>query len=81
MVSAIYFVQPFLGFLPEVAKPKKIPAIKERLLWTALALFVFLICCQVPVFGTRPSKSSDPFYWMRVILASNRGRYCLSYRS
>ena len=73
MVSAIYFVQPFLGFLPEVAKPKKVPAIKERLLWTALALFVFLICCQVPVFGTRPSKSSDPFYWMRVVLASNKG--------
>lgn len=73
MVSAIYFVQPFLGFLPEVARPKKTPAIKERLLWTALALFVFLVCCQVPVFGTRPSKSSDPFYWMRVVLASNKG--------
>jgi protein transport protein SEC61 subunit alpha len=73
MSSAIYFVQPFLGFLPEVAKPKKIPAIKDRLMWTALALFVFLVCCQVPVFGTRPSKSSDPFYWMRVVLASNKG--------
>lgn len=73
MVNAIMMVKPFLGFLPEVARPKKLPAIKERLLWTAVALFIFLICCQVPVFGTRPNKTSDPFYWMRVVLASNKG--------
>ena len=42
-------------------------------MWTGFALFVFLVCCQVPVFGSRPSKSSDPFYWMRVVLASNKG--------
>lgn len=73
MTNAIMLVKPFLGFLPEIAKPKKLPPIKERLFWTAIALFIFLICCQVPVFGTRPNKSSDPFYWMRVVLASNKG--------
>ena len=26
-----------------------------------------------PHLASRPSKSNDPFYWMRVILASNRG--------
>jgi len=36
-------------------------------------LFVFLVCCQVPLYGIAANKSSDPFYWMRVILASNRG--------
>jgi len=34
---------------------------------------MFLICCQVPLYGIRSASSSDPFYWMRVILASNRG--------
>ena len=29
-------------------------------------------CSQVP-FGIVSSDSSDPLYWMRVILASNRG--------
>jgi protein transport protein SEC61 subunit alpha len=28
---------------------------------------------QVPLFGIMSSESADPFYWMRVILASNRG--------
>lgn len=29
---------------------------------------------QIPLFGIMSSDSADPFYWMRVILASNRGR-------
>lgn len=73
MTNLIMMVKPFLGFLPEVQKVGKIPPIKDRILYTAAALFIFLICCQVPVFGTRPNKTSDPFYWMRVVLASNKG--------
>lgn len=66
-------MKPFTAFLPQVEKPEKKVPIKARLLWTVLSLFVFLVCCQIPVFGIRPSKSADPFYWMRVILASNKG--------
>ncbi|KAG8345485.1 pretranslocation protein subunit alpha [Trypanosoma vivax] len=73
MTSAIMKVRPFLAMLPEVATPRRTVPIKERIMWTAVALFVFLICCQVPVFGARPGQSSDPFYWMRVVLASNKG--------
>merc|ERR1711862_526574 len=36
-------------------------------------LFIFLVCCQIPLFGIMSSDSADPFYWIRVILASNRG--------
>lgn len=72
-MSLFEVVDPFLKFLPEVARPSKLPGIKDRVMWTAVALFIFLICCQVPVFGSRPSKTSDPFYWMRVVLASNKG--------
>ena len=43
------------------------------MLWTAITLFIFLVCCQIPLYGIKTSASSDPFYWMRVILASNRG--------
>ena len=46
---------------------------REKLLWTAITLFIFLVCCQIPIYGVQSAKSSDPFYWMRVILASNRG--------
>lgn len=35
------------------------------------------IFLQIPLFGIMSSDSADPFYWMRVILASNRG-ICLT---
>merc|ERR1719439_45442 len=38
-----------------------------------ISLFVFLVSCQIPLYGIMSNKSADPFYWMRVILASNRG--------
>ena len=66
-------VKPVLHVLPEVAPPdRKIP-FKEKILWTSITLFIFLVCCQIPLYGCKTNKSSDPFYWMRVLLASNRG--------
>lgn len=38
-----------------------------------MTLFVFLVMSQVPLYGIMSSDSSDPLFWMRVILASNRG--------
>ncbi len=46
---------------------------RERALWTIIALFIFLVCCQIPLYGIKNTSGADPFYWMRVILASNRG--------
>ena len=42
-------------------------------MWTVITLFIFLVCCQIPLYGIQSSNAADPFYWMRVILASNRG--------
>lgn len=36
-------------------------------------MLVYLLCCQIPLFGIIKSDEADPFYWMRAILASNRG--------
>jgi len=59
--------------LPEVSAPdRKIP-FREKVLWTAITLFIFLVCCQIPLYGIQANKNADPLYWMRVILASNRG--------
>jgi protein transport protein SEC61 subunit alpha len=59
--------------LPEISTPEhKIP-FKEKILWTIITLFIFLVCCQIPLYGIKTSTGADPFYWMRVILASNRG--------
>lgn len=66
-------LKPFISVLPEVAKPERKIQFREKVLWTAITLFIFLVCCQIPLFGIMSSDSADPFYWMRVIMASNRG--------
>merc|ERR1712232_1367349 len=66
-------VKPCMCILPEVSTPDRKTPFREKVLWTAISLFVFLVCCQIPLYGIQTNKSSDPFYWMRVILASNRG--------
>jgi protein transport protein SEC61 subunit alpha len=66
-------VKPFMPFLPEVEKARGAKRFSEKILWTVLSLIIFLSCCQIPLYGIKPTKSSDPFYWMRVIMASNRG--------
>lgn len=42
-------------------------------MWTVVTLFIFLVCCQIPLYGIKSNNASDPFYWVRVVLASNRG--------
>ena len=42
-------------------------------MWTAIVLGIYLVSSQIPLYGIMSSDSSDPLFWMRVILASNRG--------
>uniref|UniRef100_A0A670XZ44 SEC61 translocon subunit alpha 2 n=1 Tax=Pseudonaja textilis TaxID=8673 RepID=A0A670XZ44_PSETE len=72
-VKFLELIKPFCAVLPEIQKPERKIQFREKVLWTAITLFIFLVCCQIPLFGIMSSDSADPFYWMRVILASNRG--------
>jgi len=81
----IQYLRPAMSVLPEVEKPARMvrlffcqltflkQPIKTRLIWTGITLLIFLICSQVPLYGVQSASGSDPFYWMRHILASNRG--------
>jgi protein transport protein SEC61 subunit alpha len=59
--------------LPEVSSPAHKVPFKEKIMWTIITLFLFLVCCQIPLYGIKSNNSADPFYWVRVVLASNRG--------
>ncbi|KAF5301940.1 hypothetical protein FQR65_LT19162 [Abscondita terminalis] len=72
-IKFLEVIKPFCSILPEIAKPERKIQFREKVLWTAITLFIFLVCCQIPLFGIMSSDSADPFYWIRVILASNRG--------
>jgi protein transport protein SEC61 subunit alpha len=72
-MKLLHLIRPILPILPEIEKPThKIPK-EEKALWTALALLIYMVCSNLPLYGVIRTKTSDPFYWMRVILASNRG--------
>ena len=69
----LHLVRPFLAFLPEVqSADRKIP-FREKVIYTVISLFIFLVCSQLPLYGIHSTTGADPFYWMRVILASSRG--------
>jgi len=72
-IKFLHLVKPFMAVLPEVQTPERKIPFKEKVLWTAITLFIYLVCCQIPLYGIMSTESSDPFYWLRVILASNRG--------
>ncbi|EFO93254.1 hypothetical protein CRE_04463 [Caenorhabditis remanei] len=67
------YVKPFCAYVPEMAKPDRKIQFREKMLWTIIVLIVYLVCCQVPLFGIKSSESADPLYWLRAIMASNRG--------
>jgi preprotein translocase subunit SecY len=46
-------VRPFMALLPDVEKPKRPVPFKEKVLWTAIVLFIFLVCCQIPLYGIK----------------------------
>jgi protein transport protein SEC61 subunit alpha len=72
-IRFIYLIKPLMGLVPEIRKPNKEISKEQKFYWTAVTLFIFLICSQIPLYGIYKSEGSDPLHWMRVILASNRG--------
>ena len=72
-IRFLNLVKPVMFLVPSIKEPLKMVSKKDKFIWTAIALFIYLICCQIPLYGIYKSSNSDPLYWLRVILASNRG--------
>ncbi|XP_050225933.1 uncharacterized protein LOC126675345 [Mercurialis annua] len=66
-------VKPFLPILPEVQNPDHKVSFRRKVIYTLLSLFIFLVCSQLPLYGIHSTTGADPLYWMRAIMASNRG--------
>jgi len=59
-------------YVPQVPKPKKKVSLAEKFLWSGIALLIYMIMGQIPLYGA-PSSIFDPFAFARVIFASQRG--------
>lgn len=59
-------------YLPQVPKPKKKLALQTRLLWSGLALLIYMVMGQTPLFGAT-TPDFDFLAFARVIFASQQG--------
>lgn len=72
-MNLLSVLRPFGRLFPQVAKPPVPLTLDQRTMLTAVALFIYLICSQIPLYGIERSQEADPLYWARVIMASSRG--------
>ncbi len=67
------FFTPFVKAMPEIKQPQREVTFKEKFIWTAVVLIIYIILSNIPLYGVNLADSTDYFYWLRVILASQRG--------
>ncbi len=65
--------QPLSRFIPEVSPPQRKVGFNEKLFWTAMALALYLVMSEVPLYLPLEAEGGDPLLYLRVIFASNRG--------
>ncbi|KAK6002097.1 hypothetical protein QM012_001735 [Aureobasidium pullulans] len=73
LVRFLDLVKPFTPLIPEIAVPETKTPFQQRLIWTGVTLLIFLVMSQMPLYGIVSSDTSDPLYWLRMMMASNRG--------
>lgn len=66
-------IKPLTCVLFDVQSPARTITFHERFIWTTLAILIYLVSSQVPLFGIISNDTADPLQWMRVMMASNRG--------
>ncbi|MEM1515044.1 MAG: preprotein translocase subunit SecY [Candidatus Bathyarchaeia archaeon] len=62
--------QPLIKFIPEVKAPERRVSFSEKILWTGLALVIYFIMSEIPLYGLHRSESVLVY---RIIFASTQG--------
>jgi protein transport protein SEC61 subunit alpha len=63
---------PLSRFMPEVSPPARRVGFNEKIFWTAMALVIYLVMSEVPLYKVGLGGGWELTY-LRVIFASNRG--------
>ncbi len=71
--NSLQYIKPFVPILPHVKNPLRSPVLNEKVIWTLIAILIYLVASQIPLFGIVNFDSPDPLSWMRIMMASNRG--------
>jgi preprotein translocase SecY subunit len=63
---------PLSRFLPEISAPTRKVSFNEKLFWTAIALIMYLVMSEIPLYNVGGGGLAQLDY-LRVIFASNQG--------
>ncbi|MEM0075945.1 MAG: hypothetical protein QXV84_06330, partial [Conexivisphaerales archaeon] len=66
-------IKSIASVLPEIPKPTRKPSLTEKFIWTAVALIVFLVMSQIPLFGVSTAGGPANTSILRTIFASTQG--------
>lgn len=66
-------LRPIIRIMPEIKAPDRKVSFREKLIWTAVILVLYLIMASLPLYGINQDLGFDYFFWLRTILASSRG--------
>ena len=64
--------EPLIRIMPEVRSPERRVKFNERLFWTGIALVIYLVMSEVPLYGLGGMRGDSLAYY-RVIFASTQG--------
>jgi len=64
--------KPIARIIPEIKAPERRVRFNEKLFWTALALIIYFVMSEIPLFGISPQPLGE-LAALRIIFASNRG--------
>jgi len=64
--------KPISRFMPEIRAPERKVGFNEKIFWTLLALALYLVMAEVPLYQVGQGQGWELTY-LRVIFASNRG--------
>jgi protein transport protein SEC61 subunit alpha len=67
------FFSPFVRITPEIKQPQSEVTFKDKIIYTFVVLIIYIVLSNIPLYGVNISSGNDYFYWLRVILASQRG--------
>jgi preprotein translocase SecY subunit len=64
---------PFIRITPEIKQPNREISFKDKLIYTFVVLIIYIVMSNIPIYGIDVEQGTDYYYWLRVILASQRG--------
>jgi preprotein translocase SecY subunit len=74
MARFLDLMEPVIKYLPEIPKPQRKLNLRSKALWTVIALAIYLVMAETPIFGVPfQGNGSDQFLVYRVIFASKKG--------